>query len=590
MHFCYLTPADETVKFYKLIEKEQKELAQLETDNCTSACTLDERQNKKRRIGDSQRGEESDAISLSSGSSDDSQSEYNQLNNNLNGVSSSDDDNDEQSLFSRNDGQKGDDSVSSVRSSPEVIEIGDSDSELSADEADVLSTLSTHTDMQSKRNDEIQPQGEDSDDDISFNDPVAPNLNFDESDSEDDLCVNKSCPTENISEQQNNSIDDGVVSLDNLVDSSPDFDCDSEDESDADDADEEVLENIQKYHQQQIEQSPLTMAMQGFRQPQQSKTRTNAKSKEQYSPEFDPPSLIYRGKEYHINRCYNVLPPTNQNECTIAILRFIDEENARCILISTFEETFLGIEGEDYEVDATMQRERVQIYKHVQNFHLSTFRSHPSDGQEIPKWIYEPRETGSWHTFGYFYDRNKVRKKGPRGEIRSLELFAGAGGSLLGYHDEGFKTVMAVERDKDASDTLKANNPHVKVDCNCVRKVLENYENMSVALGRIDHIHFSSPCQDFSRANRHQRSGLERERANLTLLLLDYVKKTSCSTACFENVTGIFDRNNVAYLKQLSIGLLKLGYQLRCSVLKACDYGDPQTVSFAQIPSAIHQF
>lgn len=51
---------------------------------------------------------------------------------------------------------------------------------------------------------------------------------------------------------------------------------------------------------------------------------------------------------------------------------------------------------------------------------------------------------------------------------------------------------------------------------------------------------------------------------------------TSCSTAVFENVVGIFDRNNVSYIKNISKGLLELGYQIRCTCLHACDYGDPQ--------------
>ena len=29
-------------------------------------------------------------------------------------------------------------------------------------------------------------------------------------------------------------------------------------------------------------------------------------------------------------------------------------------------------------------------------------------------------------------------------------------------------------------------------------------------------------------------------------------------------------------MQNITAGLLKLGYQVRCSVLKACDYGDPQ--------------
>jgi len=88
-------------------------------------------------------------------------------------------------------------------------------------------------------------------------------------------------------------------------------------------------------------------------------------------------------------------------------------------------------------------------------------------------------------------------------------------------------------------------------------------------------IHFSSPCQDFSKANRHQSR--RRDRADLSLLLVDLVRMTSCSTAVFENVMGLLDsRSNVQYLKTISMGLIKLGYQIRCTCLRACDYGDPQ--------------
>lgn len=40
---------------------------------------------------------------------------------------------------------------------------------------------------------------------------------------------------------------------------------------------------------------------------------------------------------------------------------------------------------------------------------------------------------------------------------------------------------------------------------------------------------------------------------------------------------GLLDsRSNVQYLKRIAMGLMKLGYQIRCTCLRACDYGDPQ--------------
>ena len=44
----------------------------------------------------------------------------------------------------------------------------------------------------------------------------------------------------------------------------------------------------------------------------------------------------------------------------------------------------------------------------------------------------------------------------------------------------------------------------------------------------------------------------------------------------FENVKGIWQRKNLSYLQSIAAGLIKLGYQVRCTVLEAHDYGDPQ--------------
>ena len=67
-----------------------------------------------------------------------------------------------------------------------------------------------------------------------------------------------------------------------------------------------------------------------------------------------------------------------------------------------------------------------------------------------------------------------------------------------------------------------------------------------------------------------------RERADLSLLLVDLIRKTSCDTAIFENVVGIWSRRSCRYLHIITAEIMKLGYQVQCTVLRACDYGDPQ--------------
>lgn len=163
---------------------------------------------------------------------------------------------------------------------------------------------------------------------------------------------------------------------------------------------------------------------------------------------------------------------------------------------------------------------------------------------------------------------------------------------------------MAVEKDRDSVRTLRANNKDLKVyDC-CIRTFNQDFTKMALALGRIDHIHFSSPCQDFSTANRRMANSVEenepRERADLSLLLVDLIRKTSCDTAVFENVVGIWSRRSCQYLHTITAEIIKLGYQVQCTVLRACDFGDPQkrprffmfiaknNVPLPLIPSATH--
>lgn len=152
--------------------------------------------------------------------------------------------------------------------------------------------------------------------------------------------------------------------------------------------------------------------------------------------------------------------------------------------------------------------------------------------------------------------------------------------SFFRYHNAGFETVMAVENDKDAVRTMKENNKGIKVYDGCIKEFIRDYPTLARALGPITHIQYSSPCQDFSDANRAVANSTvvvgPREKADLSLLLIDLIRLTSCETAVFENVVGIWRKKNVHYLLDIGKEVMKLGYQFRCTVLYACDYGDPQ--------------
>lgn len=198
-------------------------------------------------------------------------------------------------------------------------------------------------------------------------------------------------------------------------------------------------------------------------------------------------TVEFCGKTYHKNHCYVLM----DMDAVVGIQHFLTNDTAQCILIVRFDDTILGIEdeGSEYKADYMIGK-HVQVNNRIKSISLSRIEREADDITCMPRLIYQDQTPGNWYTFGYFYDRAElVQRRGKkRHDIRSLEVFAGAGGSTLGYKNNGFDTVMAVENDSDAVATLKLNNPEIHVYNGCIRKFMDDYETLKCALGRIDHV------------------------------------------------------------------------------------------------------
>lgn len=359
------------------------------------------------------------------------------------------------------------------------------------------------------------------------------------------------------------------------------FSDDSSCSSEEDINEEGEIEEIKGYWAERICRSKLSMVCQGFfskAKKQQPGDTTENKTQAAPITPFDQDHVKYKGSVFSKGFCYTA--SIGKFSCTVGIQYFISNTAASCILVECFDNTILGIEedGQNYKADHLVGS-YVQIYRHIQELPLSSLMQESEDIPEIPCMIYQPQLRGTCLTSGYWFDQELPQLKVEQGGIRMLDVCAGGGGSWLGHHGKGFKTVLAIEINKDAVQTLKRNakkmNAELPVYDRCVREFIENYPTMKCLLGRIDHIWFSFPCQDFSGANRFSKKG-NRDRADLSLTLIDIVRLTACSTAVFENVLGIWKRHNIEYLKNIAKDLLKLGYQSKWTVLFACDYGDPQ--------------
>ena len=276
-------------------------------------------------------------------------------------------------------------------------------------------------------------------------------------------------------------IDHGLLASKDLI---SDHDLSSSDEED-----DEDIEDLEKSHVSLIKQSKLTMAAQGFRsQLKGSKEQIAAtRSCKTNRPPFDPLFVEYRGKTFQKNHCYVL---RGSNAIIMGIQCFVSSNTAKCIMIARFKDTFLGLEDEGMEAEYDFTGTYVQVHQRIDTIYLEDFMEDADSVTVMPSLINQERTPGIWHTFGYFYDRaERMKSRGKkRQDIRSLEVFAGAGGSLLGYKNNGFTTVLAVENNKDAVCTLQQNHHGLNIYPGCVRKFVADYEMLKCALGRIDHV------------------------------------------------------------------------------------------------------
>jgi DNA (cytosine-5)-methyltransferase 1 len=332
---------------------------------------------------------------------------------------------------------------------------------------------------------------------------------------------------------------------------------------------------------QELQKSKLMMVIQGFRSKEMRRADdadnvTNTeRPTEPAATTISTESIDFNGKMFHKGVCYHYSETINGAEIDsiVGILGFFSGHLAKCVLIVPFEETILGMEDNGYIADYKPST-HVQVYEDLPPLPLANFVMESRDVRNIPSLIYEPQTPGNWQKFGYFMDKPNGKRCGRRDDFRVLDLFAGCGGMHLGFKNAGFKTVKAVENNTWALDTLTSNGS-VPVFPGSVNDYLRYYEKNRTRLGRIPCLHVSPPCQGFSAANR--LGGInDLENNELSMAFVEAVRIVEPIVAIFENVLGMWRRQHIRYLKNIVKELLKLGYQVRCARLQACDYGDPQ--------------
>ena len=148
-----------------------------------------------------------------------------------------------------------------------------------------------------------------------------------------------------------------------------------------------------------------------------------------------------------------------------------------------------------------------------------------------------------------------------------IDLFAGCGGMTVGFHNEGFRPILAVEWDRAAASTYAANFGKEHTHC----RDIETFEDDEIPPA--DVIIGGPPCQGFS--NLGSKS-VDDPRNKLWKQYLRFVTIARPQVFVIENVER-FSRTSEfqLLLEEAEHGILK-DYDLTHKVLLAADYGVPQ--------------
>jgi DNA (cytosine-5)-methyltransferase 1 len=156
-----------------------------------------------------------------------------------------------------------------------------------------------------------------------------------------------------------------------------------------------------------------------------------------------------------------------------------------------------------------------------------------------------------------------------------ISLFAGCGGSSLGYKLAGCKVLAAVEFDKNAAAVYRENFPDTRLHETDIATLnpLELLKELGLEPGKLDILDGSPPCQGFSMAGKRR---MDDPRNRLFEEYVRFLKAIRPKAFVMENVPGLVTGKMRAIFHEMVKALTEAGYEVRGRVLNAAHYGVPQ--------------
>lgn len=170
--------------------------------------------------------------------------------------------------------------------------------------------------------------------------------------------------------------------------------------------------------------------------------------------------------------------------------------------------------------------------------------------------------------------RRRAAAAAPPGQPVAIDLFAGAGGLSEGFRQEGFRVALAVDADRHAAQTYRANHPGVPVAETDVGE-LDAHTIRDLAAGgeRIDVVMAGPPCQGYSAAGKR----VPEDRKNFLFRQVARIgDELGAEFVVMENVPGLNRVNGERFLRRIMDCMRRHGFSAGRHLLDAQDFGVPQ--------------
>lgn len=176
------------------------------------------------------------------------------------------------------------------------------------------------------------------------------------------------------------------------------------------------------------------------------------------------------------------------------------------------------------------------------------------------------------------FKRILIRRKNMDNDIsfNILDLFSGAGGFSYGMEkNPHFKTVVALDFNKNALDTFKRNMPDSEIICGDITDDKVKEETIKISKEKnVNMIIGGPPCQGFSLKGK--KLGLDDPRNYLFNEYLEIVKSLKPEIFIIENVRALLSTSAGWFKNEIIDKVTNMGYYVECGIMKASDFGVPQ--------------